>query len=98
MASLREVSYEDKQGRRHRVLLPEDAPDSTAPQGIPVGPPSLEALDLPREVEIRIHNQLHDRGLFTARDVKTRPQDVMGALMAALKIDKQRLVAVYTAE
>jgi len=98
VASLREISYTDKRGRRFKVLLPEEAPDSMAARGIPVGPPSLKELGLPPEIEVRLHNQLHDRGLFTARDVKTRPQDVMGALMAALKVDKQRLVAVYTAE
>jgi len=96
MSSLRETSYEDGEGRRWAVLLPESAPESDAAQGIPVGPPSLEVLGLPLEVEVRLHNQLFDRHLLRSSDVKRRPADVMGALMATLKVDKQRIIAVYT--
>jgi hypothetical protein len=96
MSSLREASWEDTEGRKWAVLLPESALDSEAALGIPVGPPSLESLALPIEVEVRLHNQLFDRRLLTTRDVKNRPADVMGALLAALKVDKQRLIAVYS--
>jgi len=95
MSSLRETTYVDNEGRQWAVLLPEEVPDSLAVQGVPIGPPSLSALNLPIDIEVRLHNQLFARHLLTEREVRARPEDVMGALMAALKVDKQKLIAVY---
>lgn len=80
------------------MLLPEGAPDVDAPMGLRLGPPSLEALDLPEDVEVRLHNQLFARGLFTELDVKRRRLDIFGALQAALKVDVRRVAELYREE
>lgn len=95
---MRQTSYEDAKGRKWAVLLPEDATDADAPMGIPLGPPSLESLDLPEDVEVRLHNQLFERRLFTQADVRARRQDIFGALQATLKVDIARIAALYTEE
>ena len=95
---MREVDYSDGAGRRFRVRVPEGCPVELYPSGIPVGPPSLGGLGLPLEVEVRLHNELHARGFLTARDVRRRPQEVIAALQAALRLDLQRIQQVYAAE
>lgn len=95
---MRQASYEDAKGRKWAVLLPDDATEADAPMGIPLGPPSLESLDLPEEVEVRLHNQLFERRLFTVADIKARRQDIFGALQATLKVDIARIAALYTEE
>ncbi len=94
----RRVTYTDDAGRRWTVLLPDDKPDSDAPMGIPVGPPSLESLELPEELEVRLHNALHDRGLLTARDIKVRRSHLTGALQSAFRVDIVRVAALYAVE
>lgn len=93
----RRVTYTDDAGRRWVVVLPDDKPISDAAMGIPVGPPSMEPLGLPEEIEVRLHNALVDRGLLTERDFKTRRSHVMGALQTALKVDIVRVAALYAA-
>lgn len=95
---MRQASYEDALGRKIAVLLPEGAPDVDAPMGLRLGPPSLESLDLPEEVEVRLHNQLFERRLFTQADVRARRQDIFGALQATFKVDIARIAALYTEE
>lgn len=89
---LKEVSYRDSEGRNWKVLLPENVSEAEASRGIPVGPPSLAPLKLPLDVEVRLHNELYARQLFIQEDYQNRRQHVMGALMAALRLDVQRLV------
>lgn len=93
--TLREVEYEDPQGRKWARILPSDASDSDAIVGVPVGPPSLDSLELPLEVAVRLHNQLFHRRIFTRQDAEKRTQDIAGALMSALKVDVQRILSVY---
>ena len=95
---MREASYTDTEGRQWAVLLPDGVPDSDAALGIPLGPPSLESLGLPLEFEVRLHNQLYVRRLFTFRDMKTRRMEIMGALQAALRVDIVAITAIYRAE
>jgi hypothetical protein len=78
-----------------RVQLPKDAPDSEASRGVVLGPPSVDSLSLPEDISVRLHNQLHARQLFSMSDVRRRRQDVLGALMAALKVDVERVVQLY---
>lgn len=92
---MREVKYEDAQGRLWLVRLPDHAPDSDAAMGIIVGPPPMDGLGLPEEIAIRLHNQLYHRGLFTIRDAERRRQEVVGALQATLKIGAQHILAAY---
>ena len=95
IVKIRELSYLDRAGRTWWVKLPEGIPDSDAPLGIPVGPPSLESLGLPEEIEVALHNQLAARRIFTAKDVKTRRADVSAAIQGALKIDTEKIYGLY---
>ena len=92
---MKEATYEDAKGRFWRVLLPDHAPDSDASMGIPIGPPSLDSLELPEEQAVRLHNQLYHRRLFTEQDLKRRRHDVTAALFATFKIDAQKIVNLY---
>ncbi len=95
---MNQSSYVDEQGRYHAVLLPNGTNEQDASKGLPLGPPSLEPLGLPEEVEIRLHNELFARKLFTGKDVRKRRIDVFGALQAALKVDIERVVQIYLAQ
>lgn len=92
---LRFATWKDPDGRLFRTLIPDEAPDTEAELGIPAGPPDLSELELPLEVEVRLNNQLFHRSLFDWTDVRRRGGDVMGALLAALKLDAQRVINLY---
>lgn len=77
------------------MYLPKEVPDDEAIKGIPIGPPSLESLGLPTEVEVRVHNQLFHRRIFTARDARLRRVEIHAAIRAALKVDTERVYQVY---
>ena len=95
---MKQSSYVDEEGRYYAVLLPNGTGEEDAAKGLPLGPPSLEALGLPEEVEIRLHNQLFSRRIFTEKDVRKRRIDVFGALQAAFKVDTERIVQIYLAQ
>lgn len=92
---MKEVTYTDREGRRWRRLLPDNEPDSRASLGIPAGPPPLERLRLPLEIEIRLHNELHDRGMFAQSDLARRGDELRAAVQAALRLDVQKLQECY---
>ncbi len=92
---MRRVDYCDDSGRTWRTILPDDADDSAAPLGVPVGPPDLSGLRLPREVAVRLHNQLHARRIFTLRDARRRTHEVVAALQAAYRVDATRVIQEY---
>lgn len=89
-----EASYTDEDGRMWAVLVPEGDEDK-ANMGIVVGPPDLAELDLPKEVEIRLHNQLFQRRLLTAQHLRGRGQEIYAALQAAYRVDLARLTSLY---
>lgn len=92
------MTYEDADGRRWVTRIPVNARDDEAPRGIPVGPPPLDDLDLPPELQTRLHNQLVDRGLLTAADVRRAgTRELIFALQAALKVDAAALNALFSA-
>lgn len=92
---MREATHTDKKGRKWAVWIPDQAPDSDAAMGIPIGPPSLESLGLPRELEIKLQNELYARRLWRLRDVNQRRQDVVSAIQAALRLDAQKIIDLY---
>lgn len=92
---MKQVTYTDKDGRRYERLIPDDAPLSHAKMGVPLGPPCLDALGLSSEIQTRLHNQLHARGILTARDAEQRLNEVSAALMAALKVDAVHILDIY---
>jgi hypothetical protein len=91
----RQASYTDSDGRSWAVLLPDKAPDEDAPMGLHVGPPSLDSLGLPKEVAIRLHNQLFDRGIFTLKEARVRRTEIFAALQAAYQVDSTILLNLY---
>ena len=92
---MKQVNYEDAKGRRWATLLPDDTPEEDAALGIPLGPPPLEALGLPEDIEVRLHNELFSRSLFTPADVKRRINDVVASLQAALRVDAGLIIGLY---
>ena len=93
--SLKEVTHTDKDGRMSVVRLPDSASESESHMGILVGPPSLESLELPLDVEVRLHNQLFERKLFTLEDVRRKHGQLMAAMMAAFKPHTSSLMRIY---
>ena len=93
--SMKQHEYEDREGRRFLVMLPEGVPETEAEKGIRLGPPDLTALDLPLSVEVRLNNELYARRLIHEADVRSRRQDVIGALMAALAVDAGKVSDLY---
>lgn len=92
---MRRSDYQDQEGRRWAVWLPEGVPDHDAHLGIPIGPPSLDALDLPLRVAVRMHNELYARRLFTGQDVRRNPEAIAQAVRAAYKVDTADILNLY---
>lgn len=83
-------------GMKYKVLVPDDAPVENYKYGIIIGPPDLSGLNLPHEFEVRLNNELYNRGLITKKDiVRSRDNVIFGALQAMLKVDTQRITELY---
>ena len=95
-AGYREVSYEDESGRKFAVLLPPGVPDEEARTGVLLGPiADLVEMGLPLALEVRLHNGLFSRRIFTLEDARLHPNEVYGSLMAALTIDAVKVIESY---
>lgn len=92
---MKEATYTDGAGRQWATLLPDNAPDTDAEMGIPLGPPSLEGLNLPTEIEVRLHNQLFARKIFGHKVATANKLNVQGAMQAVLKLDVLRILEIY---
>lgn len=92
---MKQASYTDEAGRQISVWLPDTAPESHGPMGVRIGPPDLSPLGLPLETEVRLHNELHARGLLTASQAAIGLDQIRAALMAALKVDALAIAALY---
>lgn len=84
---MRNVTYIDPEGRKFLVQLPDDAPDSHAPMGVPIGPPDLSDLNLPLAMEVRLNNALFARQLLTRNDVRRRRQELTAVWQSVLSVD-----------
>lgn len=93
--ALKRADYQDADGRWKAVYLPEEEPKENAEAGIPIGPPSLADLQLPPEVEVRLNNELFYRGILTPIDAIKRRQEISSAIMAALRVDTDRVHTLY---
>lgn len=89
------ITYVDDLGRKFLMELPDSAPDEHASMGIQIGPPNLESLDLPIDLEVRLNNSLYARGLFTERDLNRRRGELLAVWQSVLHVDTTRLVNVY---
>lgn len=85
----------ERDGRKYKAIVPEGSDPTTWKYGVVVGPPELSALGLPPEQEVRLHNELYNRGLITGNDVRRNMSSVVGALMAALHVDAQLIAQAY---
>ena len=93
--ALVQVEYVDDDGRKWAVKVPEGEEDN-ANMGIPIGPPDLSELGLPIDVEVRLHNQLYNRGLFTLRDIRGRRQnEIFAAIQSALNVDVSKVTSLF---
>lgn len=91
----RRLTYVDSDGRKTLVEIPESSPDSDAVYGLVIGPPSLESLGLPIELEVALHNELFVRGIYTFEDAKRHRMDIIAALQHALNLDVNRILEIY---
>ena len=91
----REVDWTDEDGRRWRRLIPDEAPDEHAEFGVPIGPISLADLNLPIEFEVRLHNAMHDRSIWTYDEARRRASDIAQAVFHTAKADALRIVELY---
>ena len=94
--SLKRTSWIDSDGRKKIVLLPDDTGEENAEMGIPLGPPSLAELDLPPELEVRLNNELVNRGIITAVDALKNRAEISLAIQSVLKLDVNRIIQMYT--
>lgn len=92
---MRTVTYEEG-GKKYLVAVPDNATQSQVKYGIRLGPPDLDSLELPEELQTRLHNELFARGLFTYTDARKRRNDIIGAWQAALRVDAERVVQVFS--
>lgn len=92
-STLVEGEYVDEEGRHWAVLMPEG--HENPEMGILLGPPDLESLELPLDVEVRLHNQLFNRRLYTLRDVRRDPDGIKASIQAAYRLDFQRVTGLY---
>ena len=97
MVELRELDYEDSQGRRWRVRLPVNLGDEHAAQGLLIGPmPIVDSLNLCEPFATRLHNELHRRNLWRLRDIQQRRGDLQAAILAAHRLDAQTIEGEYS--
>jgi len=69
--------------------------ESEAEIGIPLGPPDTRGLGLPDGIDVRLNNNLFNRGLITWDDVRRRPMEVTAALQSAYRLDAGRIISLY---
>lgn len=91
---MKQVTYTNAKGKKYEVMLPDAAPDSEASKGIVLGPPDLQ-LNLPDEIDVRLHNQLHSRGIFKLSDALKSRQNLYNALIATLGVDVDTIIAQF---
>jgi hypothetical protein len=90
---LREVTWEDASGKKHKSLIRDNDPDDVAIEGkgLSQDPPDIESINW-EDVKRDLHNQLFNRGLITKNDVMKQQNGITGAILAALK---RRVLDLY---
>lgn len=96
VSTMRELDYEDSQGRRWRVSLPDSVSDEHAASGLLIGPlPIVDSLSLCEPFATRLHNELHRRKLWRLRDIQMRTGELHAAILSALRLDAQTIEAEF---
>lgn len=91
--AMKRVQWTDSDGRKFYSYIPEGVTEAQAHIGVPIGPPSLESLELPLELEVRLNNALFDRGIIEKKDVNY--DEIRYALLAVLKLDALKVGQLY---
>lgn len=89
------VTHIDEVGRKFSVELPDNAPPEHAKFGVLLGPPDLSSLGLPLDLEVRLNNALHARGLLALRDLRRRRGELLAVWQSVLSTDIARLTSLY---
>jgi hypothetical protein len=89
------VTHVDGVGRKSLVHVPDGAPEKNWGQGILLGPPEMSSLGLSEEVTTRLHNELFNRGIVRRGDARARRPEIHAALMAALRVDAEKIITLY---
>ena len=92
---MKEASYVDSEGRQIAVWVPEGVPATSASLGIHRGPPPLDGMGLPLDLEVRLNNELFKRGCFEWADVQRNRDLLVQALRVVLNLSAERLLALY---
>ena len=87
-----------RDGKKYKAIVPDNSEELMWQYGIIIGPPDLSGLRLPHEIEVRLNNELFNRGLISKKDLRNNINNVQGALMAALRVDAQTILAAYEEE
>lgn len=80
-------------GKKYKAVVPDNADRDTYKYGVIVGPPDFSWL--PPHIDVRLHNELYNRGLITVADVMSRPQEVEAAIRSAVRVDVQTVIQSY---
>lgn len=70
------VTYEDKNGKLYVVEVPDDFPEERYRDGLVLGPPELDDLNVPAYRRKKIHNALAEAGIYNAYQLLGRRRDV----------------------
>ena len=82
--------FVDERGRKYQAMMEGD-------MRIIIGPPEglVDVLHLPEPLATNLHNVLYERGMLSYADVRSKPQNLMGALQEALAVDQQKLSEAF---
>jgi len=82
--------YTDDKGRKYSALIDGD-------KHIVIGPPEglVDKLELPEPFATNLHNILYRRKIFKFEDVQRRPKELFGALQECLRLDVQKITAIF---
>jgi len=86
----------EREGKKYKVIVPDDADPKTWEYGVVVGPPDFSWL--PPHIDARLHNELFNRNIIEYKDVISRVGEIQAALQSSLKIDQQLIIQAYREE
>ena len=89
---MQEITHTDERGRKYKAY-------QDGEQLLIVGPPEdlVDELGLPEDFATRLHNILFRRGIFSYNDAARNPNNLLGALQEAYRLDVQKLTeALFT--
>lgn len=90
------LDWTDDDGRIWRSSLPDDAPPDADPRHYsPIGPVDTSSLGLPDHIAVRLHNELHNRGLYSWQQLKHQRQSLEAAIRVAFQTTAESIIGLY---